>query len=381
MSQPQLALPPETDAVERSNGRISCKPLKAVPPNAKIWIDLENSPHVPFFKPIIQELERLGYSVLLTARDCFQVCDLADFSGLRYRKIGRHYGKHTIAKLAGLGIRVAQLAPTILREKPTVAISHGSRSLFLLSSVLRIPTITLFDYEHAKWIKPIGTHWVIVPEVMPESAVLEIGIKKERILRYPGIKEDVYVPSFRPDSSTRQRLDLRDNDLVITIRPPATEAHYRNAESDTLLRAVFELIAQTPRTKVILLPRTPAQAGELRAEWPALFGAGKVVVPDGVVNGLDLIWFSDLVVSGGGTMNREAAALGVPVYSIFRGTPCAVDKHLAQAGRLVLLESAQDVQTKLKLEHRKINQQPHVQSHGTLGRVVDHIVAVSKKAR
>jgi predicted glycosyltransferase len=380
MSQPQIALPPETSVVDRSNSSVPYTALKTVPSKGKIWIDLENSPHVPFFKPIIQELERLGYSVLLTARDCFQVCDLADFSGLRYKKIGRHYGKHTIAKLAGLGIRVAQLALTVLREKPTVAISHGSRSLFLLASILRIPTVTIFDYEHAKWVKPIGTHWVIVPEVMPESKILEIGIKKERILRYPGIKEDVYVPSFRPDSSIRQRLGLRESDIVITVRPPATEAHYRNAESDTLLRAVFELVAQTPRTKVILLPRTAAQAAELQTEWPALFGEGKVVVPDGVVNGLDLIWFSDLVVSGGGTMNREAAALGVPVYSIFRGTPCAVDKHLAQAGRLVLLESAQDVRTKLKLKHRRFDQQPHVQSHGTLARVVEHIVAVTKTA-
>jgi predicted glycosyltransferase len=344
----------------------------------RVWIDLENSPHVPFFKPIIRELETRGFSVLLTARDCFQVCELADFNGLQYKRIGHHYGKHTVAKLAGLGIRVAQLAPTILREKPILAISHGSRSLFVLASILRIPTITIFDYEHAKWIKPIGTHWVIVPDVMPEEAILGIGIHKERILRYPGIKEDVYVPSFRPDLSIRKEFNLRDEEILVTIRPPATEAHYRNPQSDSLLRAVFELIAQTPNTKAILLPRTPAQGSELRAEWPLLFETGKVVVPQRVVNGLDLIWFSDLVISGGGTMNREAAALGVPVYSIFRGATCAVDKHLAKEGRLVLLESPQDVKTRLKLERRCSHGQPRVQLRGTLSSVVDNIVTVSE---
>ena len=105
---------------------------------AKRWIDLENSPHVPFFKPIIEELEKRGHSVVLTARDCFQVCELADLFHMKYKRIGHHYGKHTLAKLTGLIVRVLQMAPTVLREKPDLAISHGSRSLFLLSSLLRI---------------------------------------------------------------------------------------------------------------------------------------------------------------------------------------------------------------------------------------------------
>jgi hypothetical protein len=219
---------------------------------------------------------------------------------------------------------------------------------------------------------------VIVPEVIPESAVLAIGIHKDRILRYPGIKEDVYVPSFRPDSSIRQSLNLCDGEIVVTIRPPATEAHYRNPESDNLLHAVFELIERTPHTKAILLPRTPMQEAELRKQWPALFQGGKIVVPEHVVDGLDLIWFSDLVVSGGGTMNREAAALGVPVYSIFRGATCAVDEHLAKTGRLILLESPQDVRNKLRFQHREIARQVPVEARSTLRSVVDHIIAVSK---
>lgn len=369
-------LPIETETNKESIPRIPAKASES--PRGKIWIDLENSPHIPFFKPIINELEQQGHPVMLTARDCFQVCDLADRAGLKYKRIGHHYGKHTVAKLAGLGIRVGQLAPTVLRGKPALAVSHGSRSLFVLASILRIPTITIFDYEHAKWIKPIGTHWVIVPEVMPEEAILNIGIHKDRILRYPGIKEDVYVPSFHPDESVRRQFCSRESEILVTIRPPATEAHYRNPQSDNLLRAVFQRIDRTPGTKAILLPRTTDQEAQLRTEWPSLFETGKVMVPDQVVNGLDLIWFSDLVISGGGTMNREAAALGVPVYSIFRGATCAVDKHLARTGRLVLLQSPGDVDTRLKLERRPTNGRLKIQSHGTLRAVVDHIVSVSQ---
>jgi predicted glycosyltransferase len=346
--------------------------MKSSPPK-KIWIDLENSPHVPFFKPIIDELERRGYAVVLTARDCFQVRELADLFGLRYRMIGRHYGKHRLAKLAGLAIRTLQMANYILRQKPDLAVSHGSRSLFLLSSLLKIPTITITDYEHASWIGTFQRAWVMAPDVIPKDVFLAKGYKEDQILRYPGIKEDVYAPSFLPDATVRQRLSLSDQDLVVTIRPPATEAHYHNPESSRLLDAVFETIANHPDAKVVLLPRTPRQEADLSRRWPELFKTGRVIVPVHAVDGLGLIWFSDLVISGGGTMNREAAALGVPVYSTFRGKMGAVDEDLAKKGRLVLLQSAEDVRSKLKLARRTINGHLPASASPTLQVVVDHV--------
>ncbi|HTR65486.1 MAG TPA: DUF354 domain-containing protein [Terriglobales bacterium] len=338
----------------------------------KIWIDLENSPHVPFFKPIIEELENRGHSVILTARDCFQVCELADLFAMEYKRIGRHYGKHTLAKLAGLAIRVLQMTPMVLREKPDLALSHGSRSLFLLSSLLRIPTLTIFDYEHSKWPSLFKPTWVMVPEVMPDSAV--VGIGRDHLLRYPGIKEDVYAPAFQPDPTLRRRLGLGESDLVITIRPPANEAHYHNPESELLLDAVFEFLGERPEAKAVLVPRTGKQGNELRRRWPQLFDSRQVFIPEHVVDGLDLIWASDLVISGGGTMNREAAALGVPVYSIFRGRIGAVDRYLEGAGRLTLIESAEEVRRKLQLTRRSRAAKPRVDQHDTLRTVVDNIV-------
>lgn len=338
----------------------------------KIWIDLENSPHVPFFKPIIQELQKRGHSVVLTARDCFQVCELADLFQLPYKRVGRHYGKNTLAKLAGLCIRVGQMAPLVLREKPDLAVSHGSRSLFLLSSLLRIPSITIFDYEYSKWINLFKPAWVMMPEVMPDSAAA--GIDKDRLLRYPGIKEDVYAPAFQPDPSLRARLGLAEDDLVVTVRPPANEAHYHNPESELLLDAVFDFLGERPETKAVLVPRTTKQGNELRRRWPHLFERRQVFIPEHVVDGLDLIWASDLVISGGGTMNREAAALGVPVYSIFRGRIGAVDRYLESAGRLTLIESAAQVRSKLNLRPRVRTAKPQVDQHNTLQAVVDNIV-------
>jgi predicted glycosyltransferase len=347
-----------------------------------IWVDFENSPHVPFFKPIIGELEKRGYRVMLTARDCSQVFELADMFHLNYKPIGRHYGKNTLAKIAGLGVRMLQMTPTVLRQRPDLAISHGSRSLFVLSSLLGIPTITMFDYEHAKWASFSRKAWAMIPEVLPEQGIAGRGIRKDRILKYPGIKEDVYAPFFKPDSAIKTQLGLRDNDIIVTLRPPATEAHYHNRESEILLEAVFNVVRQQSNTRVVLLPRTEGQERELRKSWAGLFAERKVIVPVHVVDGMDLIWFSDLVISGGGTMNREAAALGVPVYSIFRGKIGAVDQYLADSGRLRLLKTVEDVHNCIAFEKRPqhTNASHSSQSYATLNVVVDNIVRVLESA-
>lgn len=344
----------------------------------KIWIDLDNSPHVPFFKPIAEELERRGYSVVFTARDCFQVRELADLMKLNYRCIGHHYGKHLVAKLTGIVVRALQLLPYVLRQRPQLALSHGSRSMFALASILRIPTITIMDYEHARWAWFLGNAWAMLPDVIPGTA---LNLHKDRILRYPGIKEDVYAPFFRPDPAIKCILGITNQELVVTLRPPATEAHYHNPESEVLLDAVVEMISQTPNIKVVLVPRTPKQEADLRTQWPGLFDSGKVIVPKQAVNGLDLIWFSDVVISGGGTMNREAAALGVPVYSIFRGKTGAVDEYLAKSGRLVLLQSSDEVRAKLKLIHRDIGTRCAGEKRNTLATIVDHIAVIAGSRR
>ena len=216
----------------------------------------------------------------------------------------------------------------------------------------------------------------MTPDVVPSGIFEKDGMVRDHILQYPGIKEDVYTPFFQPDPAVKEILDLKPSDIVVTIRPPATEAHYHNPESEKLLLAVFQMLGARPEVKTVLLPRTPRQEADLRQAIPDLFASGRIIVPKHAVNGLDLIWYSDVVISGGGTMNREAAALGIPVYSLFRGTMGAVDKHLAETGRLVLLESLQDVRDKLKIVPRnkifgsRQNQSP------TLDAVVDHINSI-----
>lgn len=315
-----------------------------------IWIDLDNSPHVPFFSPIIKRFADQQYNVFITARDCAQTCGLADYYRFKYRRVGKHYGKNKALKVFGTLFRTVQLMPIAARVKPAAAVCHGSRAMVLASNLLRIPSVILMDYEFGRSLPFSKPTLLLFPEVVASSIALSDG---GRIRTYPGIKEDVYVPFFEPRTSIKDELNLGDNDIVVTIRPPATEAHYHNAQSEGLFGAVLNRLGTVPNAKMIILPRNEIkQTAWIKEKWPELIRSGKIVIPPRVVDGLNLIWHSDLVVSGGGTMNREAAALGVPVYSIFRGPIGAVDRYLESNGRLTLLASAEDVQSKIDIRKR-----------------------------
>jgi hypothetical protein len=200
-------------------------------------------------------------------------------------------------------------------------------------------------------------------------------------LRYPGIKEDVYVPAFKPDPAIRRQLSLSEDDIVITVRPPASEAHYHNPLSDVLFNATIEFLSRNPQVKMVLLPRNQRQSEAIEKSWPQLFAAGRMIIPPHVVDGLNLIWYSDAVISGGGTMNREAAALGVPVYSIFRGKTGAVDRYLSANGRLVMIETAEDLPAKVRLVQRDRPEVPDGAQRPALCAIVTHIVNVVNRGR
>ena len=219
---------------------------------------------MPFFAPIVEELEKRGYSVTLTARDCFQVRELADLFRLNYKLIGRHFGKNSIRKAAGLCLRALQLMAAIRKDRPVLAISHCSRSQLIASSCLGIPCLFIGDYEFSTSWAFVEPTWMMCPDVIPTAA---IRCDAHRILRYPGIKEDVYVPRFAPDSGIRSDLGLGDQDLVVTVRPPASEAHYHNPQSDELFAAAIDFLGSQPAVKLVALPRNERQAASLRERW------------------------------------------------------------------------------------------------------------------
>lgn len=323
---------------------------------AKIWIDLDNSPHVPFFAPIITGLELRGYRVWVTARDRFQIAELAALHRIPNVMVGRDYRKSKLIKVSGLLYRTFQLLPLVRWEKPTLALSHGSRSQVAAAKIAGVPTVVMLDYEFINLSFPFAIDDIFMPDAIPEQA---ITANCDHIWRYPGIKEDVYVPGFRPGKDILSELGIRPDRIVVTMRPPATNAHYHDARSEALFRDAISLAAATPNTVIVMLPRNEKQSEENRETWRGVIATGNMVIPGKAVNGLDLAWHSDLVLSGGGTMIREAAALGVPAYSVFSGETGCVDRRLAETGRLKLIANPEDVAGAIVLRKRK-------RHHGTL---------------
>lgn len=338
----------------------------------RIWIDLDNSPHVPFFIPIIEELQKKGYGIILSARNTYQVSDLVEFHHLSCKFVGSHWGKHRPLKVLGTCVRALHLARMTLRDRPDLAVSHGSRSQLLATAVLRIPSIMIYDYEFVTR-SPFRSDWVFIPDCLPRP-----NGRDDHVLQYPGLKEDVYLPRFRPDPLVRSQLGLTPNDIVVTMRPPATEAHYHNPESELLFDAAIKHVARDPNVRIILLPRNERQATSLQETWRQWIADRKIVIPAQVMDGLNVIWSSDLVISGGGTMNREAAALGIPVYSVFRGRIGAVDQHLSSSGRLVLLERVEDIQTKIMIQRRRPLNGEAVKQRAALPCIVEGIVSIAE---
>jgi predicted glycosyltransferase len=311
--------------------------------------------------------------VILTARDAYQVRELLDLYRLPCKVIGRHYGKNRAAKILGTCIRAVQLIPRVFHEKIDLAVSHGSRAQMMCAFALGIPTLLILDYEYIAMMGFIRPDWILVPQIIPDSKELK---PKRQVLRYPGLKEDVYVPRLWPNPSVGSQVGFEEEDIVVTVRPPAVEAHYHNPEAETLLNATLNFLTQAPKVRVVLLPRNEDQTRTLRKAWGKWLIDRKIVIPGHAVDGVNLIWFSDLVVSGGGTMNREAAALGVPVYSVFRGKIGAVDRYLQKEGRLILIESVEDIPKTIILKRRQKNEPKICDERLALQAIVDSIINI-----
>lgn len=326
-----------------------------------IWIDLDNSPHVPLFVPIIRHYRASGVDVILTARDHSQTIELLNFAGLQgtFFVVGRHYGKNKFNKIRGLISRTLDLV--FLRNADVaVAISHGSRSMVLAALGLRIPVLTMYDYEYTETrIFNKLSDKVLVPDRIPDSVLDEIGLAKSKRIKYPGIKEELYVRNFRPVDGFRARLFEKrgiaasPEEILVVLRPPATTANYHSRQSEILFEAILQHLIHAPGIFTVIVPRTHEQSSEIR-EWIATTAssASNYHIMDAAVDGLDLIFAADLLISGGGTMNREAALLGVPVYSIFGGKQGALDAQMEREGAIVFIRNGGDI-AKIVLQKRK----------------------------
>src|SRR6266849_8978491 len=310
----------------------------------RIWIDLANSPHVPFFRALIPEFVERGHQVEITARDFAQTVELATAAGMTPHVIGGHGGGRLTGKAGNLIGRAAALRKWSRDRGFDLAVSHNSYAQISAAAALGIKTVTLMDYEHqpANHLAFRLASRVIVPRAFPAAELRKYGASLRKVKRYEGTKEDVYLADYSPDpgfADVLRKLGVASEDVLVVVRPPAREALYHRFENE-LFDELLGRLSSRNDAKIILLPRSDAQRLEYeKRDWP------NMIMPRAALDGSNLIAAADLVVSAGGTMNREAAALGVPAVSIYAGQWAAIDEQLISEGRLRRLSSRKDLES------------------------------------
>lgn len=304
-----------------------------------LWIDLDNAPHVPLFRPLIEVWKKRGVNLLVTARDFHGTLELCRMWGIDHVAVGKHGGAGKFGKLANLFERAAQLSRVSKPFKPDLAVSHGSRTQIVAAKVMGVPSVVMMDYEftEAFFFKRF-TRTILMPAAIPEERLAACGFPMGKVTRYNGFKEELYLPAFKPDPGFRTSVGVPADKTLLTIRPSAMMANYHNPLSEQIVLSLLERALANPDVVPLVVSRTKAD----RALIVERFG-DRVRFLEKAVDGLQLIWASDVFVSGGGTMNREAALLGVPAYSIFTGRKPYLDEYLAKQGRLTFVDSLEKV--------------------------------------
>jgi uncharacterized protein len=298
-----------------------------------IWVDCTAAAHPLVLRPVIERLEARGHEVAVTARAYGQTLEILDRLGIPHAAVGEHGGASALGKGRALAGRSARLARLVWERRPQLALAHGSVDLAVVSSLFRIPSVQMQDYEFAGWQRQIAfraARKVLMPDSIPLERLRKIGAKERKLIRYPGLKEEYYLADFEPDAAVLGELGLDREKVLVVVRPPPETSEY-HARNDLYGEAIRHLAA-AGGVQAVVVPRTERQRMEVRA-----MGAANLIVPERAIDAQSLIAFADLVVSAGGTMNREAVALGTPVFTTFAGRMGGVDESLIAEGRLGVL--------------------------------------------
>jgi uncharacterized protein len=297
----------------------------------RVWIDMTASAHVLVFRPLIEIMRKRGDDVQVTAREYAQTLQLLQLHGIEAEVIGKHGGRSRAGKLRAMQKRLHALRKWARGREFDVALAHGSHELTMTARRLGVPSSTTFDYEFAWLQHQLGCRAatkVVVPDAIPPDRLAGYGVHPPKLLQYPGLKEEYYLSDFEPDRGILGRLGVDTSRVVVVLRPPPDVSLYHR-HSNPLFPQTVDFLGRHDDVHAVVLPRTEEQRAYVRSlDLPSL------VLPDSAVDAQSLIALADLVVSAGGTMNREAAALGVPVYTTYGGRLGGVDEELIRQGRL-----------------------------------------------
>jgi uncharacterized protein len=310
----------------------------------RVWVDFTNTAHVPVLRPLVELLEQDGHEVELTARPLSHTVELLDDWGHPYRVIGRHGGAGRLGKAAAAAERLRGLLRFARGREFDFALAHASVDLPPAARLLRVPNATMFDYEWATAQHTVVcrlANRVLVPDAIPPDRLVRYGARPPKLAQFEGLKEEYYLAGWEPDAAVVKELGLDRRRVLCVVRTAPSYALYLGGSENELLDRVLRRLAGED-VQTVVLARTDEQRRAVRSV------SDRFVVPDRAVDGSSLVAFADVLVSAGGTMNREAAVLGTPVWSIFEGRPGGVDEQLVAEERLRLLADPGEIELRKK---------------------------------
>ncbi|OGF68261.1 MAG: hypothetical protein A2Y62_02745 [Candidatus Fischerbacteria bacterium RBG_13_37_8] len=298
----------------------------------KIWFDLTNTPHVHFFKPFIKRYSAY-FNIFITARNFAETVQLAKNEyNISPTVIGTHAGKHKVKKAYCLIIRFIQMLNRV--GNFDYAISCGGTEACIIAKLKHKKAITFDDNDLSpNWMYSHFTDFAFFPAAIPEHSLFRQGFKAASIIRYNGFKEDIYIADYEPDENFLNILPFRN---YIVVRPENLMATYVKNAGDSITIKLIQMLNEK-NYNILYLPRYQQDINYVK-DFKNIF------MPSKAINGLDACYFSSGVLSGAGTLSREAACLGKCSVSFFAGkTLLAVDQQMIKEGRIFHSRIPEDI--------------------------------------
>lgn len=310
----------------------------------KIWYDITNTPQVHFVLAIKEALhKRQGHESIITTREFSETTRLLSQKTLEpFKVIGTHKGKSKLRKVGGVFSRFFDAynsAPGF-----DVSLSCGSESAIWTSFLKRRKSIAFGDNDLAKqWLYGPFVNKAFFPRAIDASILIKQGISKSRLYQYDGFKEDIYIADYVPDGGFMSQFPFEN---YVVVRPENLQANYINNDSEKTITPVLLSALSASGYNILYMPRYDVDRAYAD-------GIKNVFVPDSPLNGLDVCYYADAVLTGAGTFAREAACLGVPSFSFFAGKSLlAVDKLLIKEGKMFFSRDVNELMSKLKSTNR-----------------------------